>query len=132
MLIALDYDNTFSADGMAWHGAMYSLRLAGHEIVGVTARNRDEIIDDDLYMDACSYVVYCAGNAKKAVMKALAQSVDVWIDDHPQYILHSYADVHGSLWPVENAGELTYVPFVVYKDRTVDLDMSNVPRKTHD
>jgi len=114
MIFGLDYDDTFTADPDLWHAFATLAAKRGHRVIGVTARNRDQIIEDQKLLAACESVVYCAGHAKyDTVLTLLDLAVDVWIDDKPHYVSQSYASVHGGRYPMDDAHELTYVPMVV-------------------
>ena len=114
MIFGLDYDETFSADPELWHAFATIATRRGHRVIGVTARNRDQIITDKRYLTACDTVVYCAGHAKyDTVLDLLDVTVDVWIDDKPHYVSQSYPSVHGGRYPMDNVNELTYVPHAV-------------------
>jgi len=114
MIFGLDYDDTFSADQDLWHRWAIEAIGRGHRVIGVTARNRDQIIEDEMFSDSCETILYCAGHAKyDMVLDLLGLAIDVWIDDKPQYILQSWPAVHGGKYPLDNVGPMTYVPLVV-------------------
>lgn len=87
MIIALDYDDTFTNDPAAWSQAMQVLRAAGHTVYGVTMRSPHEGIADKTYFDACDHVVFTCRRGKKKTLNAQGVSIDVWIDDQPMWIL---------------------------------------------
>jgi hypothetical protein len=103
-VVGLDYDHTFSASPDAWLAASYSLRLGGYDVVGVTARNRNQLIDDPRYWKACSCIVFCAGEAKKVVLDALGVKVAVWIDDKPETILSHWQSL-GEAFDISDLSE---------------------------
>jgi hypothetical protein len=76
MLIALDYDKTYTADPALWDDFVRLAQTRGHEVKIVTMRRPDEAINDVL-VD----VVYTSRKAKASVVKA-----DIWIDDSPSWI----------------------------------------------
>ncbi len=82
MLIALDYDRTFTADPMLFVEFGRLARERGHQVVCVTMRHESEPIADFPHE-----VVYTGRKAKKPHMAALGRSVSVWIDDSPEWIL---------------------------------------------
>lgn len=117
MIYGLDYDDTFSADAELWHAWAKLAVKRGHRVIGVTARNRDQIIDHAMFLDACESIVYCAGHAKyDVVLDHMDLAIDVWIDDKPQYILQSWPAVHGGKYPMDTVGPLTYKPMVIHND----------------
>jgi len=88
MRIAIDYDDTFTADPVAWCKVIQVLEDAGHEVVCVTSRF--ETYDNQYNLEAALpnsvQVVLCDHNAKAEVMKARGMPVDIWIDDDPYTI----------------------------------------------
>jgi hypothetical protein len=80
MKIALDYDNTFSADPEMWSNFIMYACSRGHEVKIVTSRH-----------PSCPVpvtgigIVYCAFKAKDQHWDA-----DVWIDDDPKHIHHDH------------------------------------------
>lgn len=87
MLIAIDYDDTFTLAPQAWRAVIAVLRACGHEVIGATSRrntaeNRNEVEDGF----PCA-VVYCNHNAKAEHLKKLGIVPDVWIDDNPWSIV---------------------------------------------
>lgn len=76
MLIALDYDKTYTVDPALWDGFIESAQQRGHAVKIVTMRRPDEPI-----MGAPVEVVYTSRKAKSAVVSA-----DVWVDDSPHYV----------------------------------------------
>ncbi|RPJ32026.1 MAG: hypothetical protein EHM17_10660 [Verrucomicrobiaceae bacterium] len=76
MLIALDYDKTYTADPVLWEDFIQSARARGHTVKIVTMRRPDEVVSD-VPID----VVYTSRKAKASIIKA-----DIWIDDSPHWI----------------------------------------------
>lgn len=76
MLIALDYDKTYTADPMLWEDFIQSARARGHTVKIVTMRRPDEVVSD-VPID----VVYTSRKAKASIVKA-----DIWVDDSPHWI----------------------------------------------
>lgn len=78
MKIAIDYDNTFSADPRLFMIFAQAASVLGHEVVIVTSRHPSVPIP----MANCGIpVIYCAFKAKRGCYPA-----DVWIDDDPKHI----------------------------------------------
>lgn len=83
MIIALDYDDTFTADPTLWAEFVTLAKRRGHSVSLVTFRketyNNDDIEEDAklLGMD----IVYCNLKQKATQFKA-----HVWIDDSPHFI----------------------------------------------
>jgi hypothetical protein len=76
MIIALDYDKTYTADPALWDNFIQSAKDRGHSVKIVTMRYTSEPIES-VPVD----VVYTSRKAKATVFKA-----DIWIDDSPSWI----------------------------------------------
>jgi hypothetical protein len=76
MLIAIDYDKTYTADKNLWDKFIVLAQDSGHDVRIVTMRRPDETIED-----APIKIVYTSRKAKASVIKA-----DIWIDDSPSWI----------------------------------------------
>lgn len=76
MLIALDYDKTYTADSAMWDDFIYIAQKRGHTVKIVTMRRPKETI-----IGAPVDVVYTSRKAKASVVEA-----DIWIDDSPSWI----------------------------------------------
>lgn len=76
MKIALDYDNTFSADPALWLSFIDTALARGHEVKIVTSRRPDMPIPIH-GLD----IIYCSFTAKRKHYAA-----DIWIDDDPPHI----------------------------------------------
>ncbi len=90
MIIALDYDDTFTKDPAAWCAAMRAMQLCGHTIIGVTMRYPAEASGmDSRYDDICERIYFTSRAAKQSAMAVHGVHVDVWIDDNPKWILNN-------------------------------------------
>jgi hypothetical protein len=76
MLIALDYDKTYTADQTLWDVFIQSAQARGHTVKIVTMRRPNEAI-----FDVPVEVVYTSRKAKSTVVDA-----EIWIDDSPQWV----------------------------------------------
>lgn len=76
MLIALDYDGTYTADPDFWDLFIEAARVAKHKVVCVTMRYPTEPVPE-LPID----ILYTSRKAKSSVI-----TPDIWIDDRPGYI----------------------------------------------
>ena len=76
MLIALDYDKTYTADSALWDDFIQSAQNRGHSVKIVSMRYPSEPIES-VPVD----VVYTSRKAKATIFKA-----DIWIDDSPAWI----------------------------------------------
>lgn len=88
LIVAIDYDDTFTADPTAWTAVIEILQIAGHRVVCITARqgndgNRRQV-EGDMPRDVC--VLFAYGWQKREFAKANGVEVDIWIDDLPEAI----------------------------------------------
>lgn len=90
MIIALDYDDTWTRDPDAWYAAMMAMKQAGHTIYGVTMRYPREASGMSMrYGAVCEKIFFTSREAKWYYMQNQGIHVDVWIDDSPHFILRS-------------------------------------------
>ncbi len=92
--IAVDFDNTYTADPKSWLHFMRYMHTAGHNVFIVTARNRHK--DNCDYLDTILLngfrVYWCDGVAKRWCLDNHHNiKVDIWIDDKPENILYNSA-----------------------------------------
>lgn len=88
MLIALDYDGTYTADPGLWNHFVDVARSRSHEVHIVTMRADSEPVRLGCVVDR---VHYTDRKAKRAFMQAKGLTVQIWIDDMPDFILESAA-----------------------------------------
>lgn len=81
MNIALDYDNTYTADPALWAQFIALAKARGHDIRIVTARSAAEKGDLETIP-----VIYCDRVSKRRIAAAVGFHVDIWIDDRPQAV----------------------------------------------
>lgn len=86
--IALDYDNTFTADPMFWQYFVEMAKDYGHTVTIVTMRSATiDAIADHVLKDVPVGLIYCDGNPKRKYCKDNHDTeFDIWIDDHPEGI----------------------------------------------
>jgi hypothetical protein len=85
MLIALDWDGTYTADPALWNAFIDAARSRMHEVWIVTARHESEPVQPGTHVDR---VVYTGRQAKRHfVSTKTGRTVQVWIDDMPEFIL---------------------------------------------
>ena len=89
MLIALDFDGTYTADPELWDVFIANARARGHEIVVATMRYEDtesEIVELSL-ADKVDMIVYTNRKAKKtALRQIIGRDPNIWIDDNPDWL----------------------------------------------
>lgn len=99
MLIALDFDNTFTADPDFWREVVARGRERGHSFVCVTGRP-DEVafyeptkhLGDEVRaaLDGLMPVVFAGFEWKKVAALKAGYKIDVWIDDQPYWIQETH------------------------------------------
>jgi len=98
--IALDYDHTYTADPELWDKFIEQAQLFGHDVHIVTMRYPEEQVRHDVPV-GCE-VHYTSRQGKRRFMQNIGREFDIWIDDLPEFILHS---TNEALWPEEAAAE---------------------------
>ena len=88
MILALDYDDTYTQDPQLWQVFIEQAQKRGHQVMCVTWRNPQEPVD--LVLASLVPVYYTSLKAKRQYMEQLEISIHVWIDDNPYAILHNY------------------------------------------
>lgn len=88
MLIAIDFDDTLTADSQLWLKFIESAKASGHRCICVTARmptpENIETIDEWMREHNIDLFVYFTSRASKVKhAKKLGLKVDIWIDDDP-------------------------------------------------
>jgi hypothetical protein len=83
MIIALDYDKTYTADPKLWDRFIDDAKFRGHTVKIVTMRYPPSSNDypSETIENAPCEIVYTSRAAKAKVIKA-----DIWIDDSPHWI----------------------------------------------
>ena len=87
MIVALDYDDTWTRDPLAWRAALSVLKAHGHTIIGVTMRGTGEQAGmDSNYFDLCDRVYFTSRKGKREYLAKRDIFPSVWIDDTPEFI----------------------------------------------
>ncbi len=93
MLLALDYDRTYTIDTEFWDRFIKLAKAFDHEVICVTLRHEHrEKIDDLNHI----HIVYCGRRAKRTVCAEHGYEIDVWIDDNPKYIELDHREISAS------------------------------------
>lgn len=83
MLIALDYDGTYTKDKLLWGRFCILAKELGHTVICFTMRyNNEEEKLSNMYIP----VIYTGRKAKKTFAEKLGYQVDIWIDDKPAWL----------------------------------------------
>ncbi len=89
MLIALDYDGTYTADPELWDQFISNARMRGHEVYCVTMRYEDtESKEVTISLEGkVNRIIYTDRKAKKAAFRMkCGYNPDIWIDDNPDWL----------------------------------------------
>lgn len=133
MKIALDYDNTYSADPMFWQGFIKLCKHAGHEVRIVTARDERFDRTEPLEMvEGIVSIIYTRGIAKRWYCEHFAEDFlpDIWIDDRPESILdNSDAPVESLASWRKHRDEAPSTDMLVAAER-ISRDMEKLQLKT--
>jgi hypothetical protein len=87
--IAIDFDDTLTADSKLWEAFIKSATELGHTVYCVTARrdtdeNRESISEWMRMHGIMLHVIYTALASKVWHMQKLGIRIDIWIDDDPK------------------------------------------------
>lgn len=93
MLIAIDYDLTYTEDPQLWQSFLVAAKRGNHKVIICTARCDKDV--EEVIMEVGTFIrredIYNTSyKAKKAYMDKLGVYVDVWIDDDPFSITVGY------------------------------------------
>ena len=92
MIIALDYDKTYTADSDLWDMFIAMAQSRGHQVICITMRypNKAEQIDRTNFKVNALY--YTSRKAKLRWINEFNVKVDIWIDDKPGYLFDNAVD----------------------------------------
>lgn len=93
LVIAIDFDDTFTADPVLWADFISQALLRGHRVYCVTARRDDEENLEQLQETFATYdlsipIVFCNMGSKLWTMEQRGVKVNIWIDDAPHSLVH--------------------------------------------
>ena len=88
MLIAVDYDGTYTADIELWDRFIAHARANGHRVFVVTMRfpSEGEDVTRRLHTKV-DRVIFTSREAKRRHLERLGHAVHVWIDNHPEHVV---------------------------------------------
>ena len=78
MILAIDYDDTYSTFPEEFDELRKLFQRKGHKVFLVTARNEEKEAINPKELEGFDKVVYTDGKAKASEVRA-----DIWIDDNP-------------------------------------------------
>jgi hypothetical protein len=89
--ISLDYDNTYTKDPKFWDDFISNAHLYGHKVFCVTMRyealgNGESLPVYEAMHDRVDGIFFTSRKAKRDYMSGKGISIDVWIDDCPDFI----------------------------------------------
>lgn len=89
--IALDYDDTFTADKAMWANIVMFMKANGCDVRFVTFRHEhpSTFSNEDILQDSDKLsipIIFCEGVPKKTVTSQRMFHPDIWIDDCPELI----------------------------------------------
>lgn len=92
LIIAIDFDDTFTADPMLFSTFIVMGKSQGHRFYCVTNRQKTmgdtELINDYLDRFDCQMpIVFANEYGKVETMERLGIKVDIWIEDAPRTLL---------------------------------------------
>ena len=90
MIVAIDYDDTYTRDPIAWNYVCELFMERGHTVYCVTARNKrhmDEVEFTIGRLIGASNCIPTDGNPKRSFVYDIDIIPDVWIDDAPESIV---------------------------------------------
>lgn len=86
MLIALDYDDTYTRDPLGWLTVVTFMKSKGHEFICCTMRTPGEAHNLHAPLREVMPVHCTSRKAKQAFLADLGIYPDVWIDDNPRWL----------------------------------------------
>ena len=88
MIIAIDYDDTFTADPQLWRHVIGCIESSGHRVVCVSARlnSRGNQRELGAALPSSVEIFLSYDKPKRQYMQSKGVEVDIWIDDMPEAI----------------------------------------------
>lgn len=87
MLLALDYDDTYTRDPHFWDTVILLAKSHGHSVICVTARSTSDRAEVDAALAGKVEAILCTGGrAKHDYAYKCGYMPSVWIDDQPAWI----------------------------------------------
>ncbi len=86
MLIALDYDGTYTADPVLWLDFVKRAQSRGHTVICVTMRYEHETLDMCMKLQGLVEVLCSSRQAKLPFLNGRGVFPDIWIDDSPNWL----------------------------------------------
>ena len=95
MLIALDYDDTYTQDPELWQQFISNAHRKEHTVICATMRHEHEHVDMcDVLKDRVR-IVFTGRQQKREYLESIGLYPDVWIDDMPEFIVKQFQIIGG-------------------------------------
>lgn len=89
MLIALDYDKTYTADPVLWGTFIAAAKQRGHSVIIATMRYPEEGAEIEQALGSTiDSIVYTSRKAKYDELQRQGLSPSIWVDDSPHFLFH--------------------------------------------
>jgi hypothetical protein len=105
LLIALDYDETYTEAPELWRAFIRMAHGQGHRVICATMRYESETADMCATLKSMVKVIPTGRKAKMAHLKSLGYEPDIWIDDSPHFLVMDAVPLIGVSAPEGRAGE---------------------------
>lgn len=88
LVVAIDYDGTFTSDPQCWTAVIHCLRAAVHRVICVSARTEADGSRAELRraLPAGIDILLSEFGQKRQFAKSQGWPVDIWIEDHPESV----------------------------------------------
>lgn len=86
MRIALDWDDTYTADPGFWDAFIDLAKLHGHKVVICSCRTPEWAAEAPMETPSDTAVFLTSFGPKRPYMEKMGLPVDVWIDDCPESV----------------------------------------------
>lgn len=86
MRIALDWDDTYTADPDLWEQFIELAKARGHKVVICSCRTPEWEERDPMVTPSNTSVFLTSYGPKREYMERMGLPVDVWIDDWPESV----------------------------------------------
>lgn len=89
MLVALDFDGTYTLDPELWNNVIDMFKRADHNVICVTMRYPEEGSEVELTIGKRCDIIYTSRLAKEPYLNNLGIYPNIWIDDYPAFIFNN-------------------------------------------
>ncbi|WP_396190402.1 hypothetical protein [Flavobacterium sp.] len=97
--VGLDFDGTVTSDYHGFAAMAKMMRHRGHKVYLVTMRYQSECLRDKAFMELASELdgyIHTDRQAKKTYCKNKGIHIHIWIDDNPEAVYKSAAEIWGT------------------------------------